>query len=248
MFGTSIYSLASDVPLNSKLEHWDEVPFSLSILFLCIPMIKFTIGFQNIIPSALQYMRNKKVNSNLVIISASVVGTILIMVLGLATGSALKNYKIPTLSTLAWRGYDAGISPRPFWTYAVEYIIIIFPALNVLTSYPPNSIAFSENLDAYLKAQFKIKSMKYSLRFIIWIPVLIICLLFDNLGKCASAAALTSYFTVYITVCLMLLISKKYVPYKSPFEGWHSSSSLAWSIFYYSSFLLVINTGYLIFT
>jgi amino acid permease len=135
MFGTSIYSLAADV--LSNLEHYHEVPFSLTDLFLCVPMIKFTFGFQGIIPTALKHLRNKKENANLVIVLASLVATILAMVIGLATSSALKGYKVPILSTLAWRGYDAGITPRPFWTYAVEYIIIIFPALNVLTTCPP---------------------------------------------------------------------------------------------------------------
>lgn len=248
IFGTSLYSIISGVPLNSSLQHQDEIPFSWSTLFMCIPMIKFTIGFQNIIPSALQNLKNKKANAALTIVWASVTGGLLVLILGLVTGSALSGYHTPTLSTLAWRGYDAGISPRPYWTYLVEYSIVIFPALNVITSCPPNSIALAENLDAYLRSQFRTSTMKYSLRYLIWIPVLVICLLADNLGKCASATALTAYVTVYISVSLMHLISKEYVPYKSPFEGWHSSSYMAWCIFSFSSLLLIVNTGYLIFT
>ncbi len=248
IFGTSLYSIIFDVPLNSSLKHQDEVPFSWSTLFMCIPMIKFTIGFQNVIPSALQHLKNKKTNAALTIVGASIVGGLLVLILGVVTGTALNGYNTPTLSTLAWRGYDAGISPRPYWTYLVEYSVVIFPALNVITSCPPISISLAENLDAYLKSQFKISSMKYALRYLIWIPVLIICLLLDNLGKCASAAALTAYVTVYISVSLMHLISKEYVPYKSPFEGWHSSSFMAWCIFGFSSVLLLVNAGYLIFT
>lgn len=246
MFGTSIYSLISGVPISSSLKPQEEAPFSWSTLFQCIPMVTFATGFMNVIASSLQFMKKKKANTNRIITWASVTGSMLVLILGLVAGSALRGYNTPTLSTLAWRGYDAGISPRPFWTYPIEYSIIIFPALNVITSCPPYSISLAESLDAYLKSQFRIQSMRYSLRYLIWIPVLVICLLVDNLGKCASVRALTVYVTVYSSVSLMHLISKEHVPQESPFEGWHSSNFIAWSIFCFSTVMLVVSTGFLI--
>lgn len=60
IFGTSLYSVISGVPLNSNLIRQDSTDFSLTSLFLCITMIQFTIGFQNIFQSAFNIYTRKR--------------------------------------------------------------------------------------------------------------------------------------------------------------------------------------------
>lgn len=246
MFATSIYALVSGNPLNSNLPKQSDPEITIAMICLCLPLLRFATGFQTAIPSTIQYLENKERNIHRAIWYASLSVVAICIILGTVTGMALSGYKADQLSTLAWRGYNAGIDPRPFWTYILEYSIILFPALNVITSCPPYAVALSENLYAYLNSYFKLGSFRKTIRILIWIPALVISFLTHQMGKSAAVTGLTSYFTVFIGCALIHLVSKRSVPEKSPYEGWHSSDGMAWSIIVFFSLMLLVNSAYLI--
>lgn len=53
---------------------------------------------------------------------------------------------IPSMATLAFRGYTGGHDSGQWWSYIIEYIIIIFPALDVFSAFPILAIALSDNI------------------------------------------------------------------------------------------------------
>jgi len=65
--------------------------------------------------------------------------------LGIIASYALLGAKVPSQTTLSWTGYDAGISPRPVWTYIIELVILLFPALNVMSCSPLIAIPVAGN-------------------------------------------------------------------------------------------------------
>jgi hypothetical protein len=246
MFATSIYALVSGNPLNSNLPKKPDPEVTIAMFCFCLPLLRFATGFQNAIPSTIQFLENKERNIHRAIWFASLSLVAVCIMLGTVTGMALSGYDADQLSTLAWRGYNAGIEPRPFWTYILEYSIILFPALNVITSCPPYAVALSEELYAYLSIYFKIGSLRKTIRLLVWIPALVISFFTNRMGKAAAVTGLASYFTVFIGCALIHLVSKRAVPEKSPYEGWHSSDGMAWSIMVCFSLMLLVNSAYLI--
>lgn len=56
--------------------------------------------------------------------------------------------KVPSMSTLAFRDYSAGykVSERPWWTLVIEYLIVLFPALDVFSAFPLTTISSNDNI------------------------------------------------------------------------------------------------------
>ena len=52
------------------------------------------------------------------------------------------------MASLSFRNYSAGYSQseRPWWTYIIEYFVILFPALDVFSGFPLFSISNTNNL------------------------------------------------------------------------------------------------------
>lgn len=169
--------------------------------------------------------------------------TAVIILLGLIVSSALKGYAAPSLSTLAWDGYDASITPRPWWTWAIEYIVILFPAINMITTAPPFAIALAENLFSYFNSQSK--KLRIGLRVAVWIIPTIIALIIYDMGKSGAFAGLISYYTIFVSNAYIFIVSKRQVPIPTPYEGWHSKDCVAWTIIGFSILLFLVNAFYL---
>jgi hypothetical protein len=72
--------------------------------------------------------------------------TVLYVMIGLIIPIAIPD--IESMSTLGWRDYSAGHSQsdRPWWTYLISYVIILFPAFDVFSILPITIIALSDNI------------------------------------------------------------------------------------------------------
>jgi len=242
MLITSLAALFMDEPLNPSLPK-DEVPeLSFQNIAMGVPLLKFATGFQSILASVTKEMKNKTTTSYLSIVLTSAVIFVFCGSLGVVTGSALEGYQAPSLSTLAWSGYSAGILPRPLWTVLVEYFVILFPAFNILTSGPITAIALSENIASMVPCKQKF------LRGVVWVLPLVLSFFFYDMGKAAAFAGLTAYYVVFISMPLIHMVARRQVTQKSPYEGWHSSEVLAWSIIVFVSFVFILNTYYLLTT
>ena len=130
------------------------------------------------------------------------------------------------MSSLAWSGYSAGFDPRPWWTYVIEYIIILFPAFNVITAAPLIAIVIADNLLKFIPEPSRCTTAL--VRSVVWIGPILIALFTHDLGLVGAVAGIPSFFQVFGSGSLMLIISKRQVPIKSPYTGWWSSDVFAW--------------------
>jgi len=69
--------------------------------------------------------------------------------LGLIIGNALSG-NVPSLCTLAWRDYGAEDVPRAVWTYVFEYVVVLFPAINILFTIPILAIVLADNFGSII--------------------------------------------------------------------------------------------------
>ena len=115
-----------------------------------------------------------------------------VLLLGAIVAVALEGTNAPSMSSLAWSGYNAGITPRPSWTYPIEYIIILFPAFNVITASPLVALVIAENLGKYINEPSRCTIAL--LRIGVWILPFVIAFLTHDLGLISSIAGIPIFF------------------------------------------------------
>jgi hypothetical protein len=81
------------------------------------------------------------------------------MATGLIIGTALQGTATHSQTSLMWAGYDAGlgVSPRKLWMFMVEYVIILFPAINVISATPLYVIATVDNMCGFFNLSRRVK-------------------------------------------------------------------------------------------
>ena len=244
MIVTSGVSVILDLPLNSSLPK-EQGTFSLTHLATGIAVLQCTTIFHNVLPSLIQNLSNKEENSKKAVIIGCSGVAVFCGVMGVVCSKAFEGYSVLSLSTLAWSGYDASIFPRPFWTRIVEFMVILFPALNMFTSAPINAIVLSENVVSYLpthlKTRFSRKQLLVTTKMCVWAVPLVLNVFFYDMGKVTAFLGLCSFIVMFINGALNFLVSRRKVTQKSQFEGWHSSDILAWFIIVISSVILSTN-------
>ena len=136
--------LDSNKPLNpampplAKFTHLGTV-FSI-ILFSCL--------YQTNIPSIAVHIRNKQRNLPIILQAITITLLLIYIPLGLAAATAVPDLK--SMVTLAFRNYTAGAASSHGWTYVVEYIVILFPALDVFSVFPIMAITLADNITGLL--------------------------------------------------------------------------------------------------
>lgn len=119
----------------------------------------------------------------------------IVALFGLIASYALLGTNSPSMTTLSWQGYDAGLSPRPSWTYVIELIILIFPALNVMTCSPLIAITVTGNYLEFIPNYSKRTLVLF--RLATWIPPAVIAFLSHDLGVVAAMSGIPGYFVFY---------------------------------------------------
>ena len=74
--------------------------------------------------------------------------TVLIALGGVGVSVAFATGNPIAVSSLNWVGYTAGYDyyMRPWWTYIIEYFVVLFPAMEVFSVYPIVNIIMSDNI------------------------------------------------------------------------------------------------------
>jgi len=81
-----------------------------------------------------------------IIILAGVVSAAMYGLLGMIVPVAIES--TPSMISISFRDYSAGYKAdsKPWWTYIIEYSIVLFPALDVFSAFPLLSIASNDNI------------------------------------------------------------------------------------------------------
>lgn len=119
---------------------------NIAMMGSTLPILFFSGLYQTIFPSVIQSIR-KDVSVFLWIVTAV---TISLMVcysaIGLAAAFAI--HDIPSNVSLAYHNFTFGEDRdnRPLWTYIISYLVVLFPALDVVSIFPIVSHAVSDNI------------------------------------------------------------------------------------------------------
>mmetsp|Transcript_31513 Transcript_31513/g.31226 ORF Transcript_31513/g.31226 Transcript_31513/m.31226 type:complete len:343 (-) Transcript_31513:43-1071(-) len=109
-------------------------------------VILFTFLFQVQFPSISEFMKFRSRNLKKIIVLVTVTSFVLYAMIGMIVPMAI--HDVEGECTLSFREYSAGMgqSDREWWTYLIAYVIVLFPAIDVFSSFPLMGLPLSDNL------------------------------------------------------------------------------------------------------
>ena len=215
---------------------------------VAIPIICFALGYQAQIPTISKPVTNKA--RNLPIINSSTILTCTFFYDLISIFSTLAMHKVPGMVTLSYRHYSAGyeISDRPFWTYIIEYIIIVTPAIDALSGYPFQALTVADAVVSweYRGVKNVPKRSLFLIRFFVAFTPIFISFFAYHLGEILKWVGLIKLIMIPCVFPAMHIALRHLVPGKSPYDV-SIHIFFEWAIMITSAcyFLFVVITGLL---
>lgn len=186
-----------------------------------IPIILFASSYQVHIPTISESINNKAKNLRSITILTVITCFVFYTLLGILASTAIED--VPSMASLGYRNYTGGYSrsSRPAWTYIIEYLIIISPALDVLTCFPIKALTIADSIVTWKYGGDLGRVNKWVLfwvRFGITLLPLVVSFIVFNLGTILDWVGLLGFVIVQIPIPLLHLAFKHLVPGKSDYE------------------------------
>jgi len=114
-----------------------------------------------------------------------------------------------TMTILNWRKYSAGFdeNERPWYSYIISNFIVLFPALDVISVFPLESIYISDNILAFVYGKNDnrqvTKKWYFLYRLAGVVPPFLIALFVYDLGQILDYAGMISLVIIGIYIPLM---------------------------------------------
>jgi amino acid permease len=119
-----------------------DAPNMLSSLSIII----FSFIYQLQFPSIAECVKDKKKNLPSITKMVAFTITIVYALIAMIVPVAITNVKAQC--SIEYANYSAGYpqNDRPWWTYLIAYLVVLFPAFDVFSSFPLTGISVSDNL------------------------------------------------------------------------------------------------------
>ena len=210
-----------------------------------IPILLFASTFQVQMPTISHAINNKSRNLPRVNLMAIVTCFIFYTALGIFVALAVDS--VPSMASLAYRNYTGGHSRanRPAWTYIIEYLIVLTPALDVVSSFPLQALGIS---DAFITWRFggdmneiPWKS-KLLLRFTVAFLPLLIAFFEFNLGTILDWVGLIGFFINQLSIPLFHMALRHMVAGESPYDI-NVHPAVSWITIFFNLALVFVVVG-----
>jgi amino acid permease len=147
MITTSLVAITTNSKLDSSGEnHANPELFRIDRLGRIFFIVIFASLYENIIPTATSFVKNKARDMPKLINAAISTFNLLYILTGVILAFAIENPQ--SMSSLNWRNYTAGKDwdDKSWWTYIIAYLVVLLPAFDLASSYPLLAFNFSDNL------------------------------------------------------------------------------------------------------
>ena len=224
VISTCLYSIFTNTSVDSDHHNAADMPKAVKpeVVNRALPIILFAVLYQVQLPSLIEHLEDKQKNGPRLAAMTAGTSFFFYSLLGLLVPTAIPS--VGGQSTLSFRHYSAGhaASDRPIWTYIIEYLVVIFPALDVFSSFPLNAIPLSDNLMTLVygsvpKAAVPLKGY-YALKLIACLPSLCTAAFEFRLGEVLEWTGLLGFFLVLFTIPLCQISGRKMLPVASVYD------------------------------
>lgn len=204
-----------DIDSDEKLEARPKLA-DVANSGITIPIIIFALLYQLQLPSIAEMVVDKERNLWRIVALVTVVSFFFYGALGLVVPFAVDD--LQSQISLNFREYSAGYKERTFWMQLVSFLVVLFPAFDVISSYPLSSIALVDNWVSvvYGKDQPNIKVLRLMKAFVSIFPVIIAFFIYD-LGKILDLSGIIPMFTFNVMVPLGYIPIRSLCDVQSPY-------------------------------
>jgi amino acid permease len=221
---TCIALLVAGKDINSD----DHVSFKMPPLFRidklvsALPSITFAFIYQLQFPSIIEFMKDKERTLKKIVILVSLTSFTVYSLLSVIVPTAI--HDVNPQCSIDYSKYSAGYSQskRPAWTYIIAYIVVLFPAFDVFSSFPVVAVTIADNLQSVKEGisneDFMQAGNKRFYRiFAVTVPVIISFLTF-NLHQIIDWVGIVGYLLVQILFPVMHVYYREIIDAKSPYD------------------------------
>eukprot|EP01084_Bolivina_argentea_P037300 68981_1 len=211
-------------------------PMKLNGFITFIPVASFACAYQHGVPSLSQPVKHKQYLP-FVYFSVSISCFLLFTLLGITVSLYFGN-NVETPCTLSW-GEFPGFKQNQlnkWWVYFIQYLIVLFPAGDVISAFPLNAVTLGNNMIAAFLS-VKTASNKFYvilIRFICaFVPIVLACIV-NDLGSILELAGTFVIFVCFFFPALIEYKSKKLCKrilmnphgHKTPFTFWYCDDKI----------------------
>ncbi|CAG9310220.1 unnamed protein product [Blepharisma stoltei] len=234
MIVTSLYSIFSDTELDDNGSiNSDATVFKPLNLGLCLPIVYMATFFKSTISTTTQYVEDKAQNIQKICLFALFSMSFFFLLLGLIVPFATD--EVEKMVTLNWRDYSAGDDSdgRSWWTYFIAYLIVILPAVDVLSAFPIIAINLADNIMSLTYGNFGEKeipewTMTYY-RLAITVPPVLIAIVVYDLSFVSDISGSLCLLGGGIYIPLFAMVTKRLVDKPSSYDIFFFSDRWAWA-------------------
>jgi len=183
------------------------------------------LSFHNTMPNTAQMIRERAQVLPRVMVCAIGITTFVFLVVGVVTSLAVED--ADEIITLEWQHYSASHEHRPWYSYPLAFVIVLFPAIDVLSIFPIYSIALSDNLIALVYGhdyEGRVGRLEFCcFRAATIVPPLVIALLVDNFVRdkqtfILDIAGIFGFLSLMGAISLLQIRTRRLVPEASKYD------------------------------
>mmetsp|Transcript_188 Transcript_188/g.168 ORF Transcript_188/g.168 Transcript_188/m.168 type:complete len:416 (-) Transcript_188:45-1292(-) len=241
----SIISLATNTAIDSS-DSIDPGSYKAADIYnigISLPIILFASIYQTSLPSIIEFVGEKTTSIKKILTYALFASLFIYLSMGLIVPAAVSG--VYGQYNISFRNYSAGYSQaeRPWWTYVIAYIIVLSPAVGILSLFPLVAIPLAHNLITYIYGFEKpvgVRLGDYIIKLIVVLLPLILAFIEYDLGSILSIAGAITIVLVSITIPIMHIASREMIDVPSHYDFKYSPRLV-------SIFVVVVHIGVLIF-
>lgn len=219
-----------------------SVPVNFSYFGVSVPIIFLTMGFHLLIPDVYQALKDKNHNAQKLIVYSFSSAFFLIVLLSLSLAFGCTEVK--QLATLNFSGFSFGYSQseRPYWTIVAEFIINLYPCIDVTSIFSMTAVNVADNilalhfdgLDDFVIDKDKVFYMRaYILIISFWLSAY-----FYDLGVVFALAGSINMVFLFLFVIMFGIASVVLVPEKMQFDNFLAGKKFLIAFLFASLILL----------
>lgn len=225
---TALLALAQEKTLTSD-EHralsmprlWRFFP-AAGVVFA---LFFLALSFHNTMPNTAQIIREKSTVLPKVMMSAVGITTFVFLTVGVVASLAVES--TDEIITLEWQHYSASHDHRPWYSYPLAFIVVLFPAVDVVSVFPIYSIALSDNLIALVYGhdyEGRVGRLEFCcFRAATIAPPLIIAMVIDNFVRAMQTfildiTGLFGFLSIMTAISLLQIRTRRLVPEASKYD------------------------------
>lgn len=209
------------------------------------PIFLFAGIYQTQYPGILSAIRKEKAVLKSTLFLVTVTLMVFYSFMGLAAAFAIPD--LPSNVSLAFQHYSAGQKEQPDWAKGLSILVMLFPAIDVISIFPIIGHAISDNVMSLLYGEDREglhhskPRVYYGLRIACILPSFVYAFLQVQFGDIVDNSGLFCFYLTFFMIPLLHIAGKKLVPVPSSYDVQHNPMYLSVLISVLSVPLLAFN-------